>query len=280
MLRKTLIAVAIVVGAATPLLAANDVNPQADAKAFKEYFTKRFPKVPLKDFVNGPYSMDEGLRKQWEAIDQFPPYDFAVDKGKQMFATPFKNGKTFADCFPNKGIGIRQNYPYFDTKSGQVISLEYAVNQCLKDNGEKPFDYTKDDMAAVTAYMAFTSRGKPFDIKIPNDPRALAAYQRGKEYFYTRRGQLNFSCASCHVQSPGHRIRTEVLAPAYGITAALPIYRSAWNGMGTTTRRFRTCNSQVRGMPLPGGDEDYRDVEYFLSYVSNGLPISGPGTRP
>ena len=49
-------------------------------------------------------------------------------------------------------------------------------------------------MAALTAYMAFTSRGKPFDIKIPNDPRALAAYQNGKEYFYTRRGQLNFSC--------------------------------------------------------------------------------------
>ncbi len=75
-------------------------------------------------------------------------------------------------------------------------------------------------MAALTAYMAFTSRGKPFDIKIPNDPRALAAYQNGEEYFYARRGQLNFSCASCHVQSPGEHIRTEVLAPALGILAA------------------------------------------------------------
>ena len=72
-------------------------------------------------------------------------------------------------------------------------------------------------MASLTAYMAFTSRGKPFDIKIPNDPRALAAYKKGEEYFYTRRGQLNFSCASCHVQSPGNHIRTEVLAPALGI---------------------------------------------------------------
>jgi sulfur-oxidizing protein SoxA len=280
MLRKFCIAVATVVGVAQPVWAANDVNPQADAKAFKEYFTKRFPKVPLNDFVNGPYSMDEGLRKQWKAIDAFPPYQFAIDQGKQMFETPFKNGKTFADCFPNKGIGIRQNYPYFDTKSGKVITLEVAVNECREANGEKPFDYTKDDMAAVTAYMAFTSRGKPFDIKIPDDPRALAAYNNGKEYFYTRRGQLNFSCASCHVQSPGERIRTEVLAPAYGITAALPIYRSAWGGMGTTTRRLRTCNSQVRGVPLPGGDDLYRDVEYFLSYMANGLPISGPGTRP
>jgi len=280
MLRKFCIAVAIVVGTAQPLLAASDVNPQADAKAFKDYFTKRFPKVPLNDFVNGPYSMDEGLRKQWQAIDAFPPYEFAVEQGKQMFATPFKNGKSYADCFANKGIGVRQNYPYFDAKSGQVITLEVAVNQCREANGEKPLDYTKDDMASVTAYMAFTSRGKPFDIKIPDDPRALAAYNKGKEYFYTRRGQLNFSCASCHVQSAGDHIRTEVLAPAFGITAALPIYRSAWGGMGTTTRRLRTCNGQVRGVPLPGGDELYRDVEYFLSYMANGLPISGPGTRP
>ena len=279
MLRKLFIAVALVGFAAQPLLAA-DTDPQADFKAFRKYFTERFPKVQLNDFVNGPYSMDEGLRKQWQAKEEFPPYEFAVEQGKQMFATPFKSGKTYGDCFPNKGIGVRQMYPMFDAKSGQVITLEVAVNQCREANGEKPLDYTKDDMASVTAYMAFTSRGKPFDIKIPDDPRALAAYNKGREYFYTRRGQLNFSCASCHVQSAGDHIRTEVLAPAFGITAALPIYRSAWGGMGTTTRRLRTCNEQVRGVPLPGGDELYRDVEYFLSYMANGLPISGPGTRP
>ena len=118
------------------------------------------------------------------------------------------------------------------------------------------------------------------DIKIPDDPRALAAYKKGEEYFYTRRGQLNFSCASCHVQSPGMRIRTEVLAPALGIMNAMPIYRSAWGGMGTTSRRFTSCNSQVRATPLKPEDELYRDVEYFLSYMGNGLPISGPGARP
>jgi sulfur-oxidizing protein SoxA len=280
MLRKIFIAIAIVVGAAQPLLADNAVDPKADFKAFRDYFTKRFPKVPLDDFVNGPYSMDADLRKQWKAIDEFPPYEFAVENGKEMFATAFKNGKTYGDCFQNKGIGIRQNYPYFDAKSGQVITLDLALNQCREANGEKPFDYTKDEMAALTAYMAFTSRGKRFDIKIPNDPRALAAYKNGGEYFYTRRGQLNFSCASCHVQSPGNHIRTEVLAPALGIVAALPIYRSEWGGMGTTSRRFTSCNSQVRGVPLKPEDEAYRNVEYFLSYMSNGLPISGPGARP
>jgi sulfur-oxidizing protein SoxA len=263
-----------------PAGAADTVNPQAESKVFRDYFTKRFPNVPLNDFVNGPYSMDADLRRQWVAIEDFPPYQFAVDRGQEMFGTPFKNGKTYGDCFPDKGIGIRQNFPYFDGKTGEVVTLELALNRCREANGEQPFSYVKDDMAALTAYMAFTSRGKLFDIKVPNDPRALAAYENGKQYFYARRGQLNFSCASCHVQSPGEHIRTEVLAPALGILAAMPIYRSEWGGMGTISRRFVTCNSQVRGVPLEPQDEDYRDVEYYLSYMSNGLPVSGPGARP
>ncbi len=275
------VAIAILCVAVTQRAGAADaIDPAAGFKAFRDYFTTKFPNVPLDDFVNGPYSMDADLRKQWQSIDDFPPYDFAVDRGKAMFATPFANGKTYGDCFPDKGIGIRQNYPYFDAQTGEVVTLELALNRCRESNGEQAYSYVKDEMASLTAYMAFTSRGKPFDIKIPNDPRALDAYEKGEEYFYTRRGQLNFSCASCHVQNPGNHIRTEVLAPALGILAAMPIYRSEWNGMGTISRRFVTCNSQVRGVPLKPQDELYRDVEYYLSYMSNGLPISGPGARP
>ena len=263
-----------------PASAADTPDPAADAKAFRDYFVKKFPKVKLEDFVNGPYSLNEDMRRQWEEKEQFPPYEFALEAGKEMFATPFRNGKTYADCFPNGGIGIRQNYPYFDEKEGKVVTLELALNRCREANGEAPYSYVKDEMASLTAYMAFTSRGKPMDIKVPNDPRALAAYEDGKRYFYTRRGQLNFSCASCHVQSPGERIRAETLAPALGIMNALPIYRSEWSGMATTSRRLVTCNSQTRAVPLDPQSDEYRDLEYFLSYMSNGLPISGPGARP
>jgi sulfur-oxidizing protein SoxA len=265
---------------AAPAIAADTPNPVADAKAFQKFFTNKFPQLKPEDFANGPYSMNEDLHRQWEEKEQFSPYEFALETGKEMFATPFKNGKTYGDCFPNKGIGIRQDYPYFDEKEGKVITLELALNRCREANGELPFSYVKDEMASLTAYMAFTSRGKLFDIKIPDDPRALEAYQKGKEYFYTRRGQLNFSCATCHVQEPGERIRAEILAPALGILNAMPIYRSEWSGMGTISRRFTTCNSQIRGVPLSPQDEEYRDLEYYLSYVSNGLPISGPGARP
>ena len=274
------VAAALTLSAILAAGAADGPDPAADAKAFRNYFVRKFPNVKLEDFVNGPYALNEDMRRQWEEKEQFPPYEFSLEMGKEMFARPFGNGKGYPDCFPNQGIGIRQNYPYFDDKEGRVVTLELALNRCREANGEPPLSYVDDEMAALTAYMAFTSRGKPFDIKIPDDPRALDAYQNGKRYFYTRRGQLNFSCATCHVQNPGERMRAEVLAPALGILNAMPIYRSEWGGMGTISRRFTTCNSQIRGIPLDPQDEEYRDLEYYLSYVSNGLPISGPAARP
>ena len=279
-LRRGLVAAALVPAIAFAAAAAHNSSPEADLKAFRHYFETSFPKVPHDDFVNGPYAMNKGMREQWEQIMEFPPFDFALSEGKKLFETPFANGKTYADCFANGGIGIRQNYPYFDTKRGEVVDLVMAVNLCREANGEKPLDVEKGPMASITAYMADTSRGKRFDIKIPDDPRALAAYQAGKEYFYTRRGQLNFACSSCHVQSAGKRLRGDILAPAMGIVASFPIYRSKWGNMGTLERRFVSCDSQVRAKPLPPDDPTYRNLEYFLTYMSNGLPVAGPGARP
>ncbi len=255
-------------------------TPAADQKAFNAFFRSRFSEVPPADFANGPYAVNAAMRKQWEEIMQFPPYDFALDEGETAFTTPFANGHSYADCFPNGGVGIRQDFPYFDAKSGEIVTLDLAVNKCREANGEKPLPYQTGMMASITAYMAETSRGKPFDIKLPDDPRALAAYEAGKKFFYSRRGQLNFSCASCHVESSGQRMRADILAPALGILAAFPIYRSDWGSMGTIDRRFTSCSAQMRSEPLPPQDPSYRAVEYFLSYMSNGVPISGPGTRP
>jgi sulfur-oxidizing protein SoxA len=280
-LRRILLAVAALglIGAA-PEPQAGLAGPVADQKAFQAYFHDHFPKVPTAEFGNGPYAVNAEMRKQWEEIMQFPPYDFALDEGKTAFETKFANGKSYADCFANGGIGVRQTYPRFDAKTGEIVTLDLAINRCREANGEKPLAYQTGMMASLTAYMAETSRDKPFDITIPDDPRAIAAYEAGKKYFYTRRGQLNFSCASCHVVAAGQRMRGDILAPAMGILAAFPIYCSDWGSMGTIDRRFTSCSAQMRSEPLKPQDPSYRNLEYFLSYMSNGVPITGPGTRP
>jgi sulfur-oxidizing protein SoxA len=255
-------------------------GPQADLKAFQTHFKQQFPRVAFDDYVNGPYAMDSGMRAQWQQIMQFPPFDFELSDGKKLFNTAFANGQTYASCFPHGGIGVAQSYPYFDSKMGKVVTLDSAIQACRVINGEKPLDWSAGPLAEIAAYMVSTSQGKRFDVKVPNDQRAIAAYEVGKQYFYSRRGQLNFSCASCHVQAAGKRLRGDILAPALGLLAAFPIYRDTWGNLGTADRRFQECNLQVRAEPLPPDSDVYKDLEYFLSYMNNGLPVTGPGERP
>ena len=96
---------------------------------------------------------------------------------------------------------------------------------------------------------------------------------------YAKRGQLNFACADCHVYSPGMNLRTDILSPALGQVTHFPVYRSKWGEMGTMHRRYAGCNKQVRAKPFKAQGEEYRNLEYFHTYMSNGLPVNGPGAR-
>jgi sulfur-oxidizing protein SoxA len=254
-------------------------SPEDDLKAFRGYFLERFPNVPLEEFSNGVYAIDAASREQWEAIEEFPPYEIAIQEGEELFNTPFKNGKTFASCFENGGVGIRGNYPYFNKDTGKVHTLELEINQCLETNGEKPLKYEKGQIASISAFMAYTTRGKVIDVKIPHDQRAMEAYENGKTFFYARRGQLNMSCAHCHVDNAGNRIRADILSPALGHLSHFPVYRSSWGGLGTIHRRFGGCNKQVRAKPFPAQSDEYRNLEYFMTYMSNGIHWNGPGAR-
>jgi sulfur-oxidizing protein SoxA len=276
-MRKLLatVTVGLLIGASS----ASYASPESDRKAFQDYYKKRFPDVQYDEFINGVYAINAGAREQWMAIEEFPPYQIDIDEGKKLFETPFKNGQTYASCFPNGGIGIADAYPYFDTKRGEVITLSLALNECRVKNGEEPLPEPKGKHAALQAYMAFTTRGKKIDVKIPDDPRALEAYERGKTYYYTRRGQLNMSCAHCHVDNAGNNLRANILSPALGHPTHFPVYRSTWGDLGTLHRRFVGCNEQVRAKPSKEQSREYRDLEYFLTYMSNGLTWNGPGAR-
>jgi sulfur-oxidizing protein SoxA len=252
-------------------------SPESDRAAFEKYFTSKFPATPLEDFVNGIYSIDTPSREQWEEIEQFAPYELAIDAGKKMWDTPFANGKSYADCF-NDGA-VRDQYPYWDADRQEVITMELAINECRTANGEEALKYSKGKMADISAYMSFVSRGQTVNVVIPDDAEALAAYNRGKEFYYSKRGQLNFSCFDCHGSGSGKLVRADKLSPALGHTTHFPVYRSKWGGLGTLHRRFGGCNKQVRAKPFKSQSAQYRELEYFLTYMSNGLEFNGPGAR-
>ena len=254
-------------------------TPESDQKVLSDYFKNRFPDVPTEEFANGAYSFDKIGRESWEAIEEFPPYEIHIDDGQEMWDKPFANGKTYKDCFP-KGPAIAQNYPHWDKKKSMVMTLPLALNNCRKANAEKPLKYKKGSINNILSYIASESRGHKTNVVVPmDDPAAVAAYNEGKDFYFTRRGQLNMSCASCHVQNAGNKIRSENLSMLYGHTTHFPVYRSKWGTVGTLHRRFTGCNKQVRAKPFKAQGQEYRNLEYYMTAMSNGLELNGPGAR-
>ena len=255
-------------------------SPEEDQELFRDHFKNRFPNTEFSEYKNGVYSIDASSREQWESIEDFPPYELNIDQGEELFNKQFKNGNSYATCFENSGIGIRQNYPYFDESTNQVMTLELAINNCRKENGEKPLSYYKGGpMADISAYMAYTSRGNKFNVKIPNSQEALDAYEAGKKLYFTKVGQLNFSCADCHVYQTGSKLRADIPSPGIGHSTHFPAYRSGAGRLVTLHERFAGCLNRVRAKPFKAQNEEYRNLEYFISYMSNGLEINGPGSR-
>jgi sulfur-oxidizing protein SoxA len=278
-MNKTLAALAVagLVGTlAAPLVLA---TPQEDKETFQSYFKERFPNVPEDDFKNGVYAIDPVGRENWEAIEEFPPYEAAIEDGRTLWETAFANGKSYADCFPD-GPAIMGKFPHWDKERGMVMTLPLAINECRQANGEAPLKYAKGPIADLMAFIAFESRGQITNVEIPaDDPRALEAYEKGKQFYFARRGQFNFSCASCHAGNSGTTLRTEILSPALGHTTHWPVYRSKWGEMGTLHRRFKGCNEQVRAKAFEPQGEEYRNLEYFYTYINNGQELNGPGAR-
>lgn len=256
-----------------PLKNKNEYFPYVDAEEIKKSYI--YP-VKLEDFSNGVASWYRPTKEQLAEINEFPPYEIELDEGKELLKKPFANGKTYADCFGD--FAVKQNYPYFDTQKNEIVTIGVAINQCRTSNGEKPLKYGKGDIAKVAAAIAFESRGKKIDIKIPSE-QARLAYESGKEAYYTQRGNLNISCAECHVAGSGQKIRQEALSPELGHTTHFPVYRIKWGGLGTLQRRLQGCVNDTGSEKPAFQSKILREIEYYVTYMSNGLEINGPDTR-
>ncbi len=254
-------------------------GPDEDLAALQAFYEQRFPDIALEAHVDGAYALDEGKREQWLEMEDFPPYEIAIDEGAELFDESLADGSSYSDCLGEDAPVIKQNYPRFDPESGQVVTLELAINDCRVAAGDEAWDYLGPEMNSLVAFIAYESRDEPVSVEVPDDPRALAAYEDGKAFYYTRRGQLNFACSSCHMTMAGNYLRAERLSATLGHATHWPVYRLKWKEVGPLHLRFAECNSQVRAVALEPQSESYRNLEYFLTYMSNGLALNGPATR-
>lgn len=249
-----------------------------DTVTFQDYFTVLFPDVEFSEFKNGVYAIDQAAREQWIEIEDFPPYEMTVDEGEELFKTTFGNGKSYQSCFNDIDEGVRQNFPYYDDSQEQVITLELAINQCRERNDEAALKYGSGEIASLSAFIAFKSRDKKFNIKVSSEG-AYQSYLAGKKFYYSKRGQLNFACADCHIKISGMKLRADTLSPGLGHPTGMPVHRSKWGELGTIGLRYQECNKNVRAEPFELQSTVYRDLEFFQTIMSNGLEVNGPSSR-
>jgi|MGYP001588910677 sulfur-oxidizing protein SoxA len=287
---KKIIMLLAVLGLAGAISMPAVASPAEDLKQFREHFKKKFPTVKFDNYANGLYTLpgNEDYRDQWQAFNEFPPYELGLAEGKKDWETPFPNGKTFASCFKNGGKNIAQGYPYWDDKNRKVRTAEMDLMDCAKKNGgTQAFlkaDLDKDTKARValanlTAYFYGLSKGQRVSVDL-SKPGAVKAYEEGKKFWWARKGQLNFACSNCHMDLAGKNFGGgQPLSAGLGHPVGWPAFRTLWGRIETIHFRYKTCLSQGRAKPLKHGSATYDTLQLYETYMSSGLPLTAPAMR-
>ena len=256
---------------ALPALGAPEDVRNGIASAIRE----RLPAATAQDHALGAAALDAERRRAQE--ENAGAGAAAVAAGKALWTRKFKNGKTLSGCFPNGGRRVAAADPQFDPRIKRVITLEIAINQCLKAHGEALYDHgDAKTMGVVMAYLRSLSDGQKIAVRVP--AAAEERFEQGRRLYYTRLGQRNYACASCHVANAGKRFDDVPLSPPLGQATHWPVIRKG--EPVTLQERFRECLELMGAAPFPAGSDELNNLEYFLTYLSNGLPMAANPWRP
>ncbi len=171
--------------------------------------------------------------------------------------------------------GVAARYPL--VREGRIVNLEAAINDCrTQRQGAPALGYESKPLLALTTYVASQSRGMPIVVEeTPDNRERLTA---GRARFDQRLGQLNLSCAQCHVENAGLKLGGSVIPQ--GHPTGYPLYRLEWQSVGSLARRLRNCVSGVRAEMWPAGSQELLELELYLAWRARGMTIETPAVRP
>lgn len=214
-------------------------------------------------------------------LDDFEnPGMLYVEEGEALFnKTAGKADKSCASCHGNVAVSMKEagaRYPVYYPPLKRLINLEQRINLCRSEfQKAERLDYESRELLALTAYVRHQSKGVPVRVKV--DGAAKPFFEKGKAFYYQRRGQLDMACSHCHEGNYGKMIRSNQLSQ--GQANGYPTYRLKWQGLGSLHRRFRGCNKQVRAKPYAFGSENYVNLELYLNWRGGGLEVETPAVR-
>lgn len=218
--------------------------------------------------------------RKLQADDFANPGMLWVARGEKLWSEATgTGGKSCAACHGDakssmKGVAAR--YPKVDPGAARLVNLEGRINLCrIRNQNAEPLKYESDELLALTAYVAHQSRGLPVGVVL--DMQNRKNFERGRELYHRRLGQMNLSCAHCHDHNWGKKLAAETISQ--GHANAYPVYRLEWQTAGSLHRRVRGCLFGIRAEMFPAGSQELLDLELYLARRTNGLPIETPGVR-
>lgn len=231
--------------------------------------------VACADPVSGFEYLSEANQQLQQDEFANPGY-FWVDAGEALFHEGPAD-KACSDCHQRVDMeGVALNFPKYDADKDALVNLSQQINKCrVERQGLAPLKFESNNMLSLTTWLTHLSRGKAIEVTVTDQTRPF--FEAGREFYYRRRGQLNLSCAHCHEQSAGKRLRGEVISQ--GHSNGYPAYRHVRETLGSIHRMFQWCNEAVRAKPYPKGSSEYVNLEYYLKWRGNGLEIEAPAVR-
>lgn len=216
-----------------------------------------------------------------QAMQQDPfanPGMLWVDRGRALWHQQNEAGDSCQTCHgpPASMRGVATTYPQYDPAHKRLINLHQRIEHCrTKRLGLAPLPYEHDERLSLAALVTRASEGLAFDVQI--DGAAAPFFARGRDYFTTRRGQLNLACVQCHESYVGFNLRGDRLSQ--GQITGYPAYRLTWQSLGSLHRRLRFCNQGVRATVHPAGSDVYVNLELYLAWRAANLPLESPSVR-
>jgi len=204
-----------------------------------------------------------------------------VDRGQEIWNTvDGEAGKSCASCHGDSEENMAGGggaYPKWDADAKRPINVELQIDKCRVNNMQaEAYKFDADDQKALTTFVKHQSLGKPVELDL-GQGEMQSWWEKGKEVYYTRTGQLNLSCASCHEENNGKYIRADHLSQ--GNVNGFPTYRLKQANMVALHNRFRGCIRDTRASFPAAFSDELMALEVYVTWRGTGLSIETPAVR-
>ena len=235
---------------------------------------------PLDEVISGWHYRTEETRAL--EMDSFAnPGMLAVEQGDEIWHTAEgTEGKSCATCHEDAAVSMKDvgaTYPKWDPTTSKPINVELRINQCRTENmGAEAYEFDAGAQKTMTAFIKHQSIGTPVQMSlVEGDMQEW--WERGKELYYTRTGQLDLSCATCHEKYNGNYIRADHLSQ--GNVNGFPTYRLKQSNLVSLHNRFRGCIRDTRAEFPDAFSDDLMALEVYTTWRGTGLAVETPAVR-